>query len=236
MLLLKSLPSFLQLHILLVLLPFDGSFPCSLSPATPKYRDHSRMGLCHFPSATSRILQASSFILRVIMPSVPTVGLVVKSLLANAGDTRDEGLIPGLGRSPGEGHSNSLECPCLENPMDSRAWWATVHRVAKSQTRLKQLNTRTHTHLHLMAFYSSKSPLIDPWTSQYLKPICSVVSKGFLFHVFIFLLCFLYLPTTYPTPLQPRLKHHHLLSESSLPSLLQQMDQRKQTLELQSSG
>ena len=112
MLLLKSLPSFLQLHILLVLLPFDGSFPCSLSPATPKYRDHSRMGLCHFPSATSRILQASSFILRVIMPSVPRVGLVVKSLLANAGDTRDEGLIPGLGRSPGEGHSNSSVLAC----------------------------------------------------------------------------------------------------------------------------
>ena len=148
-------------------------------------------------------------------------------------EIRDEGLIPELGQSPGEGHSNPFQCPCLENPMDSRAWWATVHRVAKSQTRLKQLSTHILTHTsNLMTFYSSKSPLIDPWTSQYLKPVCSVVSKGFLFHIFIFLLCFLYLSTTYPTPLQPRLKHHHLLSESSLPSLLQQRDQRKQTLEL----
>ena len=168
------------------------------------------------------------------MPSVPPVELVVKNLLANAGDIRDEGLIPGLGRSPGQGHSNPLQYPCLENPMDSGAWWATVPRTIKSQTRLKQLSTHILTHTsNLMAFYSSKYPPIDPWTSQHLKPICSIVSKGFLFsHVFIFLLWFLYLSMTYPTPLQPRLKHHHLLSESSLSPLLQHMDQRKQTLEL----
>ena len=62
------------------------------------------------------------------------VVLLVKNLPANAGDIRDVGLIPGLGRSPGEGHGNPLHYSCLENPMDRGAWWATVHRVAKSWT------------------------------------------------------------------------------------------------------
>ena len=48
----------------------------------------------------------------------------------------DLGSIPGLGRSPGEGNDNPLQYPCLENPIDGGAWWATVHGVAKSQTRL----------------------------------------------------------------------------------------------------
>ena len=51
---------------------------------------------------------------------------------ANAGDLRDVGLIPGLGRSPGGGHGNPLQYSCLENPMDRGAWWAMVHGVAKS--------------------------------------------------------------------------------------------------------
>ena len=45
-------------------------------------------------------------------------------------------MIPGLGRTPGEGNGNALQYSCLENPMDRGAWWATVHRVAKSRTRL----------------------------------------------------------------------------------------------------
>ena len=53
----------------------------------------------------------------------------------------DPGSIPGSGRSPGEVHGNPLQYSCLENPMDRRAWWATVHGVTKSQTRLKQLST-----------------------------------------------------------------------------------------------
>ena len=53
------------------------------------------------------------------------------------------GLIPGLGRSPGGGHGNPLQYPCLENPMDRGAWLATIHSVAKSGTRLKQLSTHT---------------------------------------------------------------------------------------------
>ena len=61
-------------------------------------------------------------------------GLVDKESACNAGDTGDVGgLIPGLGRSPGDGHGNPLQYSCLENPMDKEAWWATVQRVAKRQ-------------------------------------------------------------------------------------------------------
>ena len=56
---------------------------------------------------------------------------------ASAYNVGDPGSIPGLGRSPGEGNGNPLQYSCLENPMDRGAWWATVHGVAKSQTRLK---------------------------------------------------------------------------------------------------
>ena len=56
-----------------------------------------------------------------------------KKLLASAGDIRDVGSIPGLGRSPGEGNGKPLQYSCLENPMDRGAWWAIVHGVAKSQ-------------------------------------------------------------------------------------------------------
>ena len=67
------------------------------------------------------------------------VALVVKNLPANVGDKKDVGLIPGSGRSPGEGHGNPLQYSCLESPMDRGAWRVTVHRVAKSRTRLKRL-------------------------------------------------------------------------------------------------
>ena len=63
-----------------------------------------------------------------------TVAQLVKNLPADAGDARDSGSMPGLGRSPGEGNSNVLQDSCLENSRDRGAWWATVHGVAKSQT------------------------------------------------------------------------------------------------------
>ena len=63
--------------------------------------------------------------------------LEAKNLSVNAGVVRDVGLISGSGRSPGGGHANSLQYSYLENPMDHGVWQATVHRVAKSQTRLK---------------------------------------------------------------------------------------------------
>ena len=90
--------------------------------------------------------RSSQSILKEINPEyylegTSQVALVVKNLPANAGDL---GSIPGLGRAPGEGNGNPLQYSCLENPMDRGAWWATVHGVAKSRTRLKQLSTTQH--------------------------------------------------------------------------------------------
>ena len=62
--------------------------------------------------------------------------LVAQRLEASACNAGDLSSIPGLGRSPGEGNGNPLQYSCLENPMGRGAWWATVHGVAKSQTRL----------------------------------------------------------------------------------------------------
>ncbi len=61
---------------------------------------------------------------------------------ASACNAEDLGLIPESERSPGEGNGNPLHYSCLENPMDGGAWWTTVHRVTKSQTRLKQFSTQ----------------------------------------------------------------------------------------------
>ena len=60
-------------------------------------------------------------------------GSEVKVPACNLGNL---GSIPGSGRFPGEGNVNPLQYSCLENPMDRGAWWATVHEVAKSRTRL----------------------------------------------------------------------------------------------------
>ena len=63
---------------------------------------------------------------------------MVKDLPASAGDIRDAGSVPGLGRSLGGGHGNPLQYSCLENPMDRGAWWATVGR--------KESDTIEHEH------------------------------------------------------------------------------------------
>ena len=60
---------------------------------------------------------------------------------ASAYNEGDQGSIPGSGRSPGERNGNPLQYSCLENPMDGGAWWATVHRVTKSQTRLSDFTS-----------------------------------------------------------------------------------------------
>ena len=73
----------------------------------------------------------------ITVPSLEGFGLLRESdgnkSACNAGDP---GSIPGSGRSPGERKGHPLQYSCLENPMDRRAWWATVHGVAKSQTLL----------------------------------------------------------------------------------------------------
>ena len=85
-----------------------------------------------------------------------------KEPTCKAGEIRDAGSIPGLGRSPGGRHVNSLQYPCLENPMDRRAWQAIVHRVTQIWTQLKQLSTHTH------VLYCLKSPCFGIHTSSYL--------------------------------------------------------------------
>ena len=70
---------------------------------------------------------------------------MVKNLPANAGDV---GLIPGLGRSPGEANGNPLQYSCQENSMDRGAWQATAHGVAKSQIKLKCLSTQAQLTQH----------------------------------------------------------------------------------------
>ena len=76
-----------------------------------------------------------------------------KESACNAGTAGDTGLSRGSGRSPGGGQGNPLQYSCWENPIDRRAWRATVHRFAKSQTRLsdqpKHLASKLHTAKHL---------------------------------------------------------------------------------------
>ena len=62
------------------------------------------------------------------------VGLVVKNLPANAGDTRDAGSTLESGRSPGGEYGNPLQYSCLGNPMDRGTWWASVHGIVESWT------------------------------------------------------------------------------------------------------
>ena len=77
---------------------------------------------------------------QVCFPGASQAMLVVKNPTANAEDVREVGSIPGSKRSSGGGCSNLPQYFCLENPMDREAWRATVHRVAKSWTQLKQLS------------------------------------------------------------------------------------------------
>ena len=70
-----------------------------------------------------------------IIPSLQVgafqMALVVKNLPASAGDIRDVGSIPGLGRSPGEGNGNPLQYSCQDNRVDRGAWWVKVHGIVK---------------------------------------------------------------------------------------------------------
>ena len=91
------------------------------------------------------------------------VVLVVKNLPANAGDVRDTGSVPGAGRSPGGGHGNPLQYSCLENPMDGRAWWATVQGVMKSRTLLKQLSMHAHKVSHIGSYLISAGLWAAAW-------------------------------------------------------------------------
>ena len=72
-----------------------------------------------------------------------------KASACNAGDP---GSIPRLGRSPGEGNGNPLQYSCLENSMDGGAWWATVHGVAKSWTRLSNFTQYIYIYMYICIY------------------------------------------------------------------------------------
>ena len=88
---------------------------------------------------------------------------------ASAYHAGDLGSLPGLGRSPGGGNGTPLQYSCLENPMDAGAWWATVHGVAKSWTRLSDFTFTLH---------ESKGSLLKYFTTNSL--IASVLKYSLL--------------------------------------------------------
>ena len=102
----------------------------------------SCLSICLYPSVCLSIYHLS-----ICLPDF-TAGSAVKNLPANAGDARDPGSIPGSGRSPGGGNGNPLQYPCLENPMDGGAWWATIYWVTESNTT--EANEQTSTRLSII--------------------------------------------------------------------------------------
>ena len=92
------------------------------------------------------------------------------------------GSIPGLGRSPAGGHGNALQYSCLENPMERRAWKTTLHKVAKSQTRLKLLSTVSmHRQLQiLLCFPHRQMNFLQTWI------VCLFYSNSNFFLCFFF--------------------------------------------------
>ena len=115
-------------------------------------------------------------------------GSEVKASASNAGDL---GLIPGSGRSPGEGNGNPLQYSCLENPMDWGAWWAAVHGVTKSRTRLSDftlLYISRHFKRFLLSFsikhitgipYNPQAQGIVERTHHTLKLLMIIIKGGY---------------------------------------------------------
>ena len=117
------------------------------------------------------------------------VVLVVKKLPASVGDERDLGSVLGLGRSPGGGHGNPLQYPCLVNPVDRGAWWAPVHGVAKSQTPLKQFNMHAchasmlslkniliFSYIKRVHYYTKKATILELHTLSQVSEKCLLIA------------------------------------------------------------
>ena len=109
---------------------------------------------------------------------------MVKNPSAKAGDARDAGLIPGLGRSPGGGNGNPLQYSYLENPMYRGAWWATLHGVSKCWTRW---NIAQSTGYHFLIFKLGLGSRLLTDLSQYGYACCGqltwVKTSSLLCHI-----------------------------------------------------
>ena len=91
-------------------------------------------------------------------------------------------MIPGLGRSPGEGNGNPLQYSCLENPTDGGAWWAKIHGVTKSQTRLSDFTIEEYILFYVLLYKTSEKPYRhEPLTTNSGKCIGAVQSFRFKF-------------------------------------------------------
>ena len=97
-------------------------------------------------------------------------GSMGKESTCNAADTGDTGLIPELGRSPGEGNGKSLYYSCLGNPIDRGAWRATVHSVAKSRTQLS-MHRKNSKYFILAKSTIAESKILNYFISLRLIPI-----------------------------------------------------------------
>ena len=97
-----------------------------------------------------------------------------KKLPANAGNTRETCSFPESRRSPGEGNGNPLQCTCLENSMDRRAWWARALGVTKSRT---WLSDRAHIYILLRQCSKSCPTLATPWTVACQDPLSMGLSR-----------------------------------------------------------
>ena len=123
------------LHFLLFLLG-SGSHPgAGISSSNPRLQ---RVGFSNFSLHRSLLSFFNKAERRAVLKET-TKQMKLSTILCpeepacQSGDARDTSLIPGSGRSPREGNGNPLQYSCMKNPMDTRAWWATVHGVTKSQ-------------------------------------------------------------------------------------------------------
>ena len=94
-------------------------------------------------------------------------GSVVKNLPVDAGDT---GSIPGSGRSPGGGHGNSTQYPCMENSKDRGGWQATIHGVAENRKWLGDLTTTMINCSHHAVYYIPGASLFCKWKLWIFMP------------------------------------------------------------------
>ena len=121
------------------------------------------------------------------------------------------GLIPGSGRSPGEGNGNPLQYTCLENPMDKGAWQSTVHSVAKSQTQLKRLSTHRCSVRPLLVFTCLEISIL--YSATFLNSLFSILFL-FSFPLWVFFLHLLFKHLYLEIPRIPKAQNKTKLSES----------------------